>query len=286
MKFFLLTTDHRNDRLLFQDDEDFQVAMNYVAVAACVLNINVLAFILMSNHVHFVLQSTRSEAKEFIDKFKQLYGHHYYKKYNVRGSLRRLGVDIKELYIEDGSLHRGIAYTQMNCVAANITPSPLVYPWGTGDIFFNASSTEGTKLGFLSGREQSRALKSNVKLPGNYILCSKGYVLPKCYVPFRFVESLFRSPSRYSYFLKNSSKARLHTEKEAAPSFRDQIVRQAMTDLILSLFRETSINNLNQEQKAELMRQMHRRFSCDVKQLARTSGLPLTEVEELINGFY
>lgn len=286
MKYFLVTTDHRIDRLLFEDDEDFRVAMNYVSVAACILKINVLAFILMSNHVHFVLQCTRLEAKDFIDKFKQLYGHHYNKKYNVRGFLRRLGVDIQELYIEDESLHRGIAYTQMNCVAANITPSPLVYPWGTGDVFFNACSAEGTRLGSLSGREQCRALKTNVKLPPEHILCNKGYVLPKCYVPFRFVEALFRTPNRYSYFLKNSSKARKHTEKNAAPSFRDQIVRPAMTDLILSLLRETSINNLNQVQKAELMRQMQRRFSCDVKQLARTSGLPLTEVEDLINGFY
>ena len=286
MKFFLITTDHQSDRILFEDDEDFQVAMNYVAVAAFILKVNVLSFILMSNHVHFVIQCTEAEAKAFIDKFKQLFGHHYYKKYNVKGFLRKLGVDIQELKMGDESLHRGIAYTQMNCVAANITPSPLVYPWGTGSIFFNAYTPEGTRLSSLSGREQCRTLKTNVKLPQNYYVCNNGYILPKCYVPFRFVESLFRTANRYSYFLNNSSKARKHKEKDSAPSFRDQIVRPAMRDLILSLFRETSIDNLSQEQRAELMRQMQRRFSSDAKQLARTSGLPLKEVDALLNGFY
>ena len=32
--FFLISTDHLEDRLWFRDEEDFRVAMNYVAVAA------------------------------------------------------------------------------------------------------------------------------------------------------------------------------------------------------------------------------------------------------------
>ena len=33
-QYFLVTTDHLEDRLWFRDDEDFRVAMNYVAIQA------------------------------------------------------------------------------------------------------------------------------------------------------------------------------------------------------------------------------------------------------------
>ena len=57
---YLLSTDHFEDSLWFRDEEDFKVAMNYVAIqAVCSPDVVVLAFILMSNHVHFVLLGTR-----------------------------------------------------------------------------------------------------------------------------------------------------------------------------------------------------------------------------------
>ena len=286
MRFFLVTTDHLDDCLLFRDDDDFRTAMNYVAVAAFLLKVSILSFILMSNHMHFVLQCTEREAWEFINKFKQLYGHHYHNKYGVRDFLRKLGVDLRELKIEDESLHRGIAYTEMNCVAAGITASPSLFPWGTGNVFFNASMPAGVRLGDLSGREQRRRLKTNVKLPQNYVIGNGGFILPRCYVQIEFIESLFRTPNRYLYFLNTSSKARKRVQQDSAPSFRDQIVKPAMNDLIYSLFRKASIDDLNQEMKGELIRQMQRRFSSDAKQLARVSGIPIAEVEDLLHGFY
>ena len=56
-KIYLLTTSHLEKCLWFRDEEDYRVAMNYVAIqAACCPEVVVLAFVLMSNHVHFVLR--------------------------------------------------------------------------------------------------------------------------------------------------------------------------------------------------------------------------------------
>ena len=61
-KIYLLSTDHLEDGLWCRDDEDFRVAMNYVAIqAASSPEVAVLAFILMSNHVHFVLKGRADE---------------------------------------------------------------------------------------------------------------------------------------------------------------------------------------------------------------------------------
>ena len=150
MKFFLVTSDHFSDRLWFREMEDFRVAMNYVAVVSFTLGINVLSFILMSNHVHFVLEGTRNQAKLFADRFKMLYGKYYSRKYVSSEYLRRIGIDIREVRLEDESLKRAIAYVIMNSVAANICAYPNMYPWGTGDTFFNPNPPFATELGKLS----------------------------------------------------------------------------------------------------------------------------------------
>ena len=53
--FYLVSTSHLEDKIWFQDEQDFIAGMNLVAVAAVVCGVTVLDFILMSNHVHFVV---------------------------------------------------------------------------------------------------------------------------------------------------------------------------------------------------------------------------------------
>lgn len=285
MNFFLVSTEHLENALLFQDEDDYRAAMNMVAICAFTTGVKVIAFILMSNHVHFVLMCSREDSKLFTDRFKMLYGKHFCRKYGAKNFLRRLEVDTRELYLNDDSLPRGIAYVQVNCVAANLAPSASLFPWGTGATFFNVAPASGQKLGELSRRQQHKILHTKVDLPQDYLLSSTGYVLPCSYVPVEFVESLFRSPNRYNYYLSTSSKSKRRLDKDAAPSFSDYIVKGAIQDLTRSLFRTDNFDNLSSGQQAELIRQLQRRFSADPKQLARCSGLTLSEINRMLDAF-
>ena len=55
MIFIFLSSSHLEDRIWFRDDEDFKVGMNCVALAAVKTGAGVVVFVLMSNHVHFLL---------------------------------------------------------------------------------------------------------------------------------------------------------------------------------------------------------------------------------------
>lgn len=121
----MLTTEHLEDRLLFKDAEDFKVGMNYVAVLSHKFQLDVLAFILMSNHLHFVMFCTRELAESFINAYKQLYSRYLQIKYGCKEYLRRNGVDIRLIPTDNEALEKALAYVQMNCVAANICCSPL-----------------------------------------------------------------------------------------------------------------------------------------------------------------
>lgn len=285
MLFWLVTTDHLTDRIWFKDDDDFKVAMNMVAVLAATINLQIIAFILMSNHVHFVLSCDRELADEFITRFKQKYSQYYSRKYGSCERLRNNSVDIQILDIGDESFEKGVAYVLMNCVAAKICLHPSQYPWGTGNSYFNVSPSTERKIGDLSGRARVRLLKSKLPLPDDYRVDDRGFVNPASYVPVKYVESVFRTPKRMDWFLRNSSKVRRLAESKEAPSFNDQLIVAAIQSLSVSLFRKPCLDELGDAQCAELFRQIRYRFSADPAQIARVSGKSYETVCGLLEAF-
>ena len=285
MEFYLISTDHLCEQLWFKDDADFKVAMNYIAVVTFLTGVTLLGFALMSNHVHFVVACDYATARRFINLFKQIYAAYYRKKYGVKTFLRRNGVDILFLPSAEEAVERGIAYTLMNPVAANICLYPTEYPWCSCDSYFRNRPVKGRPLKDLTFREQARVLHSHARLPQQWILNEDGYIQPDSYVAVRFVESLFRTPSRFNYFLRNSSKAKakLEQKNEGLPSFRDQVILNAIPDLCKSLFRKTGTGNLSDGEWSELLRQLRFRFSTDINQLTRIVGKPYAEVSRLLD---
>lgn len=275
MRCFFVSTGHIETRLWFTDDADFIVGMNLVAVCAEAERIRVIAFILMSNHVHFVLEcSDEGTVTSFINDLKKRYSIYYEHRHHIKEFLRNNSINIKPVYRNDQSLHKAIAYVQMNCVGANICSHPSQYSWGTGKAFFGAPSAS-VPLGSMSFRKQYSILHSNAKLPQNYHVSEEGYILPESYVDVKYVESLFISPQRYNYFLFTSSKAKIKPEQtdSGIPTFDDQVIKPAVRSLCKSLYNVQSVEDLTDEQKTEILRQLQRRFSAGQKQLARVTGL-------------
>ena len=190
--YYLVTTEHLKKGLWFRDNEDYKVGMNYVAIASFVCGVTVLAFVLMSNHVHFVLYCTEEEARNFINEFKADCSRFIALKYGVRDLLRRNRVDIQRISPDDESFERAVAYTQMNPPAANICLIPADYPWGTGGSFFKVCTVKGKRLGEMSRHAIYKLLHTKRALPAEWIVGEDGYIRPESYVPVKLVESIFR----------------------------------------------------------------------------------------------
>ena len=285
MEFWLISTAHLEDRLLFKDSEDFKVGMNYVAVQAHKAGINVLAFILMSNHAHFVAEGDYAHIESFVNGIKGKFARYYWTKYGVSELLRRNNVDIRLLPQGGEALEKAIAYVQMNCVAANICAHPVEYSWGTGGTFFSLSEKSGKSLGAYSARARIKLLHTKADLPESWIIYDDGYISPASYVSKEYVETIFRTPKRMNFFLQNSSKAkqRLEMGETCLPAFSDQTIIAALPELCKSLFQNPDVKALNEDQMAELLRQIRFRFSSNVNQLARVTGLTYERAAELLD---
>ena len=286
-KLWLITTDHLEVGLWFRDEEDFKVGMNFVAIQAHVSGVLILAFILMSNHLHFILAAnSKKEAEAFIEALKHRYSLYYRRKYGVKEFLRGNGVKVDLINTDDEGAEQAIAYVQMNCVAANICSHPTQYSWGTGNLFFNQTKPVGKRLGSFSKRTLKRLLHSDIEtLPEDWLIGADGYILPQNYVDVSLVEALFRTPKRMNFFLMNSSKAkkRLEASDDRLPAFRDQVILGALPDLCQSLFGKRSFSELTEAEQTECVRQLRFRFSAHVNQIARVCGLTYEQAARLLD---
>lgn len=282
MNYWLVTTEHLKDRLWFKEECDFKVGMNHVAVVSTMFPVTIYSFILMSNHVHFIVGGCEGDVYGFINEYKRKYSQYFNLKYHSKELLRRNRIDIKSIFLGDESFERAVAYVQMNCVAANICLSPITYSWGTGNLFFSQEKQESVLLGSMDKRAQKSLIHSKRLLPTNYILNKRGYIDPSSYVDVEFVESVFRTPKRMNYFLNNSSKALKNT---IAPTFNDQLISSAIKNLCASLYRKTDFKELDSQQAANLFKQIRYRFSADVHQIARVTGASLEFIEKSIDTF-
>ena len=203
----------------------------------------------------------------------------YCHKYKAKEFFRNNSCDVRRLSNVNESFERAVAYVQMNPVAANICLDATQYEWGTGSSFFNHQAHVGVPLQEFSFRQQIILMHSKVRLPQGYRL-HNGHILPTSFVKRELVESIFKTPRRMHFFLVNSSKAKSRIENREAhiPSFKDQSLYLFLTDLCRSLFNQDKIDMLQREQQAEVIRQIRYRFSADVAQISRITGIPYEDV--------
>ena len=288
-KTYLLSTDHLEKALWFRDEDDFRVAMNYIAIqAAKHPEVVVLAFILMSNHCHFVLSGTYKDVVAFVTEFKRCYSIYYQRKYGVAEFLRSNWLDVQEVENVQEALEKVIAYVIDNPVAANICSHPSQYKWGTGGIYFGTKSNTSKRVEDMSARTRLKVFHTKSHdIPGNWAIDESGYILPENYVDWQKVESVYKSPRRMNYFLRNSSKAKRFFEAaNNMPSFNDQTVLMCLPDLYRSMFQKNSFQELNESEQSEFAKQIRFRFNSDATQIARVCGISYNDAARLLLDYH
>lgn len=286
--FFFISSSHFEDRIWFRCDDDYRVAMNYVAIVANRTQTTVLAFVLMSNHVHFLVSAEDREfAKTFYNLFKTLYSKYFCRKYKVRRFFRDNGVDIRAINREGEGVETVTAYILMNPVAANISYNAALYPWGSGRCLFSEMPPRGRRVAELSKRERIRLFHSRLDVNDDWLVAEEGYILPETYVAVKFVESVYHSARRLNYFLQSSSKARAKIEgvETALPTFRDPSLLAFAEDFCTSTFRKQKIQDLDEKQMGHLIYELRRRSGADVGQISRILSISPETVSTILSSY-
>ncbi len=264
-----ICTDGLEKNVIFKSDTDYIYGMNSIPVCAAGNQVTILAFCLMSNHVHFIVHGEEDNCRKFITQYK--------KRLTALTNLSSTNVCIKHIN-DDDYLMKAIGYVLRNPVSAGIRLMPYHYDWSSASLYFKKpdSGRLGKKIGTLSYRSKRELLHSQTTLLDEYILTEKGLILPECYVDFEYVENLFRSPARLMYAMSRNENMEMELSGDILhkTKYSDEELSGTIKELCEETFQKSSADLLSIENRYRLAKILHKRYRLSRKQLAR---LTMTE---------
>lgn len=282
-RYYHVYTKGLEQDVIFRERADYIVGMNYVPVSLHGLDLQLLAFVLMSNHFHFVIYGTKDECDRFINLYKRLVSRYVRIRYGTAKILRSVQTSCTEIDPDNEALKRLIAYVLNNPVKAGINCMPQNYEWGSGRCYFTNFDRNPHKrpLSDFGVREQIALLKSETKLDGRHMVCESGYIDPSSYVNVDFVERLFGRARSLEYFLSTSNKN--SSESDGPMVFSDTLVLAGLMELLEKKYESVSLEDLSWEIRVKLVKDIRRQFNSPPKQLARVFKFPLKDIINIIN---
>ena len=163
--FFHVHTEPLETGVIFMTDEERQVAMVYVAIAAMLAGVEVVAFALMSNHFHFILRGQEGRCRAFYARFAKMLDL-YLSRHGRPGVLDSIGQPAPTPITTLKQLRDEIAYVIRNPFVVRKDINPFAYPWCSGFLYFNPmlSMLKQQPASALTLREK-RALTHSRSLP-------------------------------------------------------------------------------------------------------------------------
>ena len=278
-KFWHICTDGLAKGIIFTSDEDYVFGMNGIPVYSLKYDISILAFCLMSNHVHFIVQGEFEKCRQFIRTYKR--------RLSLIADVRNVEESIKEISDTD-YLKRAICYVLRNPTAARISIFPTHYRWSSGSLYFNDSSKPGPQTSLLSETVSARAkrilLHTRASVPEHFRITEDGMICPECYVAYSFVEKIFKSPLRFLYFLSKNDNMEVELSGDILHKARytDNEIAGSVREICINYFYKSTPEELCVEDRYRLAAILRKRYGIGIKQIARLTGTDSKLLKEIL----
>ncbi len=269
--FYHICTSGLCSSLLFRDEAEYVDGMNEIPLCAIPSGIEILAFCLMSNHVHFIARGEFDACVNFIRLFK--------KQRSAKLGIALVEAEICVKELQDAEyLLTAIGYVLRNPLAAGLKLMPGEYRWSSAHLYFAERSRreeKGRRLSELTARERRVLLKSRQDLPENYRISEEGFILPSSYVQYKVVERMFSSPRQLLFHLSRNKDidVELETGIVAKTRYRDEELLASLQVMCAEKFRGRKFASLKIEDRLLLANDLRRKYGASTKQVARVTAL-------------
>ena len=274
--YYHVCTDGNVIAWMFQDDEDFIAGVNRIGLCVLKTFVGVVAFILMDNHVHFVLYGSAVQCKAFINMYKRLTGRWISNRYGQSDYLRLLPTEMIRIADEE-SLLNTIAYIDRNSIVAGYKFMPCEYPWGSARYMFRDKANMTlmgdacVTMGSMTIDQQRNMLKSRIRVPAEWVVNQNGMILPSSFMDLGQLERIFKTASRYSYFLAKKLEGLVESQMhESRKTFLlDKDLRKITKQLSLDLYGVEDVRLLDVKSRLAIARKLRYDYASTVKQISR-----------------
>ena len=270
---------------MFQDDEDFIMGINRVAICKHLTDVKVLNFILMDNHIHLLIHSDFLSCKTFINKFKLMYGKWVNHKYGTISHLKHLSTEIIRIN-NMNQLLKVIAYIDRNSIKAGFNSLPTYYPWGGAKYLFSKGYEKefNHKVSDLSRNEQIIRLRTKNKLPQDWLVDGNFMINPCCFLDTNATHSLIQTPNKYIYHLSQKIEGEIeqmysHTDNTFIP---DKELRVIISKILADQFGVDSVKFLNAKDRMLIAKTLRYEYGSTLKQISRLLSVNLEALKNFV----
>ena len=271
---------------MFKDEEDFVAGINRIAICKIITGIEIWAYTLMDNHVHFLLWGTRPLCKMFINKYKFLTGIWISQKYNITKHIKDLPASIIHLKTEEDLLET-IAYIDRNAIVAGFKGMPQDYPWASSRLLFRHGSNELSDTTLLKNLTQIQVrsiLKTRIDLPSEWPVNKIGMLDSAYFTEWQKVEALYKTPIRYLYYLtkKLEGKINLVLSQNSKSFIPDKDLREITKNICIERYNHNDIRKLDINSRINIARILRREYASTSKQISRMLYLDADILKDFI----
>lgn len=267
--------------LLVENDDDRTVLLNMIALNAYERGVEVLAYAIMSNHIHLMLRGTSMQGLEFFEVMAKRY-------------LRYLSAREKPKFKFTCGVTTIADLRQFRTTVAYIVRNPYVvrddihifaYLWCSGYLYFNPMLDQITgesadKVSYRLRRMITRA--SDVVIPASFRV-NGHLILPDSFVSYALVEALFGNAKRYLFWVMKNVEAQVEMALSYGemPHCSDDELFVLSRRLCEKRYAVSSPEDLPDKQKKELAIALRNLYHATNSQLARLTTLDLAEIHIL-----
>lgn len=282
--FFHVHTEPLKTGVIFMTDEERMVAMVYIAIAAMLAGVEVLAFALMSNHFHFILRGQEGRCKSFYARFSKMLDL-YFSRHGRPGVLDPISQPEPTPITTLKQFRDEIAYVIRNPFVVRRDVNPFAYPWCSGFLYFNPilSMLKQQPASALTLREKRSLTHSrDLPIPPGLTLVD-GHVFPGSFVNYRLVESMFTDCRQFMFWVFKNVEALVETALRLSekPSLPDDDILAVSLQLCKKKFGVKGPSYLTESQKHDLAKKLKYDYYASNGQVARFTGLPPRTVDAL-----
>jgi hypothetical protein len=282
--FFHVCTKPLETDVYFKSEEAMNLALNAMAIAVFSSGCRLLAFAVMSNHFHFVLEGRREVCRIFFDAFKK-----HLTKCMAGDDVRKLLKACEAQYISIDNLKQlrdEIAYVVRNPFAARTNVNMFAYRWCSGYLYFNdtwslfAKGTSASEMTIDARRIFTRSRSSEVD-PGIMVL--DGTALPVSFVDYKRTESFFENAREFQHCLLKNVESQVTIAKRMgdALALDDHEIWDVLSRLCRNTYKVGSPKELSPEDKIAVARNLKYDYGASNAQISRCLGMMRSAVDQI-----
>lgn len=282
--FFHLYTEPLKDDLLFRNEEELNEGLNMLAIAVTETRCDLLAFALMHNHLHLIIEGRQADALECYSKFQSRLAVYLRKE---RRQNLAYASKVKITPIESlKQLRDEVAYVIRNPFAARTNVNLFAYKWCSGYLYFNdlLSWLPCGKPACEMSIDQRRAFKhSRDAVIDNKIRVFDGVALPSSFVDYKRTMSFFENARQFlQCVMKN-----VESQVEIAKRLGEEVVLDdtelwgVARRICREQFKFERPRDLPAEEQVKLIRTIKFDYGASNQQIARCLGVQLAMVNQM-----